>query len=39
MEKKQYLFVKGRLGHSLTLDLVAVVHFMLENPADSPWEV
>lgn len=35
MEKKQCLFAKGALGHSLTLDLVAIVHFRLENPADS----
>lgn len=39
MEKKQHLFAKGGLGQTLTLDLVAVVHLMLENSAESSWEV
>lgn len=38
MEKKQSQFAKGALGHSLTSDLVAIVHFMLEYPAVSSWE-
>lgn len=39
MEKKQHLFAKGGLGQTLTLDLVAVVHLVLENSAESSWEV